>query len=62
MLSHEGNCDFYVAASRAQKRLFVFVDTEKVHLAKILAERFPNSFPRPNKAQQFALAMHGMAK
>ena len=58
----EGNCDFYVAASRAQKRLFVFVDTEKVHLTKILAERFPNSFPRPNKAQQFALAMHGMAK
>lgn len=57
-----GNCDFYVAASRAKKRLFVFVDTEKVHLTKILAERFPDSFPRPNKAQQLALAMHGVAK
>lgn len=57
-----GNYDFYVAASRAKKRLFVLIDTEKVHLTKILAERFPSSFPRPSKAQQLALAMHGVAK
>lgn len=58
----EGNCDFYVAASRAKKRLVIFIDRRKVNLEKVLAEKFPNSFPLDNKDAQLALAMHGIAK
>ena len=58
----EGNCDFYVAASRTKKRLFVFVDIEQVHLTKIIEERFPDAFPIPDNAKRLALAMHGIAK
>ena len=56
------NCDFYVAASRAKKRLFVFIDKEKLHIGKVITERFPNAFPVPDKEKQLALAMHGLPK
>ena len=58
----EGNCDFYVAASRAQKRLFIFIDKDRVNIEKVLSERFPHAFPIPEKTKQLALAMHGVAK
>ena len=56
------NCDFYVAASRAKKRLFVLIDREKLDVAKVISERFPNAFPIPNKEKQLALAMHALPK
>ena len=56
------NYDFYVAASRAKKRLYVFVDKEKLHIGKVITERFPNAFPVPDKEKQLALAMHGLPK
>lgn len=58
----EGNCDFYVAASRAKKRLFVFIDVERVHLEKVIEKRFPDAFPIPDSTKRLALAMHGIAK
>ena len=58
----EGNCDFYVAASRAKKRLFVYIDRDKLDIQKIVQERFPKAFPIPDKEKQFALAMHGLPR
>lgn len=57
-----GNCDFYVAASRAKKRLYIFVDRNKVNLEKVISNRFPNAFPVPDKGKQLALAMHGIPR
>lgn len=57
-----GNCDFYVAASRAKKRLFVFIDKRKIDIDQILTARFPNAFPIPDKSKQLALAMHGLVQ
>ena len=54
------NYDFYVAASRAKKKLYVFIDTDKLDITKVISERFPNAFPIPNKEKQLALAMHGL--
>lgn len=59
---NEGNCDFYVAASRAKKRLFILIDSNLVDIEKVMRERFPNAFPLPDKKKQLALAMHGVAK
>ncbi len=58
----EDSCEFYVAASRARKQLFVFIDREKLDLEKVINERSPDAFPLPNKEKQFALAMHGVSK
>ena len=58
----EGDCDFYVATTRAKKRLVVFIDKEKIDLTKTIEACFPDSFPLKDKAKQLALAMHGVAK
>lgn len=56
------NCDFYVAASRAKKRLVVMVDLEKVNLDEVIKQRFEKSMPFDDKGKQLALAMHGVCK
>ena len=56
------NCDFYVAASRAKKKLYVFVDRDRLNFDKVIADRFPNAFPLPDKEKQLALAMHGILR
>lgn len=56
------NCDFYVAATRAKKRLIVMIDREKINLEEIIEQRFSDSMPFPEKEKQIALAMHGVAK
>ena len=58
----EGNCDFYVAASRAKKRLYVFIDRNKVDIPYVLSNRFPGMFPMSDKTKQLALAMHGFSR
>ena len=58
----KGNCDFYVASSRAIKRLYVFVDKNKLDFEKVITSRFPNTYPLPDKEKHLALAMHGVPK
>ena len=58
----EDNCDFYVAASRAKRRLVVMIDRDKVDVNDIIEKRFKSSMPLPNKEKQIALAMHGVTK
>lgn len=58
----EGNCDFYVAASRAKKRLYVLIDSDELNIEKVIRERFPNAFPIPDKNKQLALAMHALPR
>ena len=58
----ENNCDFYVAASRARKRLFILLDRERIDLEKVINTSFPEAFPAPTKEKQLALAMHGISK
>lgn len=55
-----GNLSFYIGASRAKKNLFVFVCLSDYELNQVLEKRFPNSFPKKDKRQQIALAMHGI--
>ena len=57
-----GDYDFYVAASRAKKRLIVFVNRNQLDLGRVISEKFPNAFPLADKEKQFALVMHGIAK
>lgn len=56
------NKSFYVAASRAKKNLFIFVDKSKIDAESIINKRFKDSFPSPNKLKQLTLAMHGILK
>ena len=56
------NCDFYVAASRAKKRLVVMIDREKVNVDEIIEQRFNDSIPFPDKEKQIAVAMHAVTK
>ncbi|WP_295092956.1 NERD domain-containing protein [Ruminococcus sp.] len=58
----EGNCDFYVAASRAKKRLFIFIDKDNVDISSVLARRFPNAYDVKDIEKKLALAMHGLKK
>lgn len=58
----ENNKSFYVAASRAKKRLFVFIDRHNVNFAEIINKRFSNSFPNPDKARQLVGVMKGFLK
>ncbi len=60
----EHNCDFYVAATRAKKKLYVFIDRERTDVERVIAERFASedSFPLPDKEAQIALEMRGIKK
>ena len=57
-----GNCDFYVAASRAKRRLVVMIDREKVNVDEIIKQRFNESLPLPSNETRLAIAMHGVPK
>ena len=58
----EGNCDFYVAASRAKKRLFIFIDKNNADIENILSKRFPKAYDVKDIEMKLALAMHGVKK
>ena len=55
-----GNCDFYVAASRAKKRLYIFIDKDNVNVEDVLSQRFPKAYDVKDIEKKLALAMHGV--
>lgn len=59
---NEDNKSFYVAASRAKKRLFVFMNRNKLDFENIINTRFKDAFPLKDKSKQLVTAMHGMIK
>lgn len=50
---------FYVGASRAKRKLFVFLKLDESKVVSIINDRFSDSFKKTDKRQQLALAMHG---
>ncbi len=55
----QGDLSFYVGASRAKRKLFVFLKLDESEVINIINNRFSNSFKKNDKRQQLALAMHG---
>ena len=58
----ENDKSFYVAASRAKKRLFVFVNKNSVNFKTVIDKRFSDTFPNPDKAKQLVGIMKGIIK
>lgn len=56
------NKSFYVAATRAKKDLYIFINNLNLDLENILDSRFKESFPSKDKTRQLTLAMHGILK
>lgn len=56
------NKSFYVAATRAKKDLYIFINNINLDLSNILDSRFKESFPAKDKTRQLTLAMHGILK
>ena len=58
----DDNCNFYVAATRARRKLYIFIDKDKVDLKKVLESRFPKAFDFPDETKKLSLAMHGKVR
>ena len=56
------NKSFYVAASRAKKRLFIFVNKNNVNFKDVIDKRFSKTFPNPDKTRQLVGIMKGIIK
>lgn len=56
------NKSFYVAASRARKRLFIFINKNNVNFKDVINNRFSDTFPNPDKAKQLIGIMKGIIK
>lgn len=54
------NKTFYVAATRAKKRLFVFLDKNEIDFEQIINDRFKDSFSIPNKSKMLVAEMKGV--
>ncbi len=55
----KGDLSFYVGASRAKRKLFVFLNLDDSEVINVINNRFNDSFKKNDKRQQLALAMHG---
>lgn len=56
---NKDDLSFYVGASRAKRKLYVFLKLEEDEVVSVINNRFPSSFKKSDKKQQLALAMHG---
>lgn len=56
------NKSFYVAASRAKKRLFIFVNKNNINFKDVIDKRFSKTFPNPDKIRQLVGIMKGIIK
>lgn len=56
------NKSFYVAASRAKKHLYIFINKNNVDIDKIISSRFSDSFFNKNREKRLVGAMHGFLK
>lgn len=56
------NKSFYVAASRAKKRLFILINQNNVNFKEIIDKRFSDTFPNPDKTRQLVGIMKGIIK
>lgn len=53
---------FYVAASRAKKRLFIFINKNNVDFKAVIDNRFSKTFPNSDKTRQLVGIMKGIIK
>ena len=58
----ENNKSFYVAASRAKKRLFIFINKNNVNFKEVIERRFSETFPNPDKTRQLIGIKKGIIK
>ena len=58
----ENNKSFYVAASRAKKRLFIFINKNNVNFKEVIERKFSETFPNPDKTRQLIGIMKGIIK
>ena len=56
----ENNKNFYVAASRAKKELYILINKNDIDVDSVLEKRFPNSRKNGDRIRQLTLEMGGL--